>query len=735
MIRYAYKINGIVQGVGFRPFIYQLAMKHNLCGFVNNSSDGVHIEVQGLVQDLELFDEDFYSYLPPLAHIDFLEKHPVAIQESNTFEIIQTDDSQNKTTLVSPDIKVCNDCIADLKTQEKYKNYFAVNCTNCGPRYSIIKTVPYDRCNTSMNEFTMCESCSKEYTDPLNRRYHAQPISCNDCGPKLELLDHCGLSQIQMIQQTAQYIKDGHIVAVKGIGGFHIICDATNDEVIQKLRAYKNRPHKPFALMCKDIDQIKSFATVSPKEEEILLSKEAPIVLLNKKINSNILSNYVALGINKIGCFLPYTPLHILLFEYLDNPIIATSANLGGEPIIIQAKEIQEKLPFVEYILDNNRAIINAIDDSVVQVVNDQLQILRLSRGYAPKVITLPFETQKNLLAVGANSKNTIALAFEKNIILSPYIGDLNSLVAFEFFERTVQTFHKFYDFEPEVLIHDMHPNYETTKWAKMQNKPLFEVQHHLAHIYAVKAEYHLQNKEYVGFSFDGTGYGTDGTLWGGEIFVNDQRIYSFKQIKLLGATKAIKEPRRVALAMLFEKYSLEDLKQFDLPLLQSFSQSELQLLYQSYQKNLNTFSTSSVGRLFDAVASLSDMIQIISYEGQSGLLCENAYDRSISDCFEYEIVDDVIELKIIDFIVNNSFDERMLSSMLINTLVKIVLDISKLYQYDVILTGGVFQNKTLLEKIYKNIGKNKKCYTNHAIPVNDSGIAVGQVFKYLMAH
>ncbi len=733
MIRYAYKINGIVQGVGFRPFIYQLATKHNLTGFVNNSSDGVHIEVQGLIEDLEFFDEDFYSYLPPLAHVDSLEKHPIPIQKCNSFEIVQTDATQTKTTLVSPDIKVCDNCIIELKTKEKYKNYFAVNCTNCGPRYSIIKTVPYDRCNTSMNEFTMCESCSKEYTDPLNRRYHAQPISCNECGPKLQLLGHEELTQIDMIQQTAQYIKDGHIVAVKGIGGFHIICDATNDAVIDKLRSFKNRPHKPFALMCKDIDQIKQFATMSDKEKEILLSKESPIVLLDKNHNKTNISDNVAMGINKIGCFLPYTPLHILLFEFLDHPIIATSANLGDEPIIVDSKLLKEKLPFIDHVLDHNRDVVNAIDDSVVQVVNGQLQILRLARGYAPKVLHLPFKVNKNILAVGANSKSTIALAFEDNLILSPYIGDLNSMISFEYFERTIQTFKRFYDFEPEVIVHDMHPNYESTKWAKMQEKPLYEVQHHLAHIYAVKAEHNLQDKPYIGFSFDGTGYGLDGTLWGGDIFINDERVYKFKPIKLLGGTKAIKEPRRIALAMLFDTLDYEQIIKLDLPLIKSFSSSELSILHQSYQKNINCFETTSVGRLFDAIASFSDLIQVISYEGQSGLLCENAFDQENDLCFEYEIIDEVIDIKIVENILFQDYDLTLLPTMLINTLVKIVLDIASKHQYEVILTGGVFQNKTLLEKILNSI--EKRCYTNQAIPVNDSGIAVGQVFRYLLAH
>lgn len=724
--RFRFKIFGQVQGVGFRPFIYKTANELKLNGFVKNSQNGVDLELEGEVIQIEEFMNILNSHrLPPLACIDKIEQVEIEVLYSKEFEI--TDSTLNvnnglKVALVIPDMAICNDCKSDISSLEthKYYDYFATTCTNCGPRYSIIQTVPYDRKNTSMSKFKMCDSCEDEYIDPLNRRYHAQPISCNNCGPTLS----------DSIEKTAEFIKNGKIVCIKGLGGFHIVCDATNDETIEKLRQYKNRPTKPLAIMCRDLEQVKLLASVSTKEQELLKSKEAPIVILKKASNPEIkISDLVAPNIDRIGCFLPYTALHHILFKQLKNPIVATSANLGSEPIIIKAEEIKEKLPFVDFILDFDRDIVNGVDDSLVQVVAEKTQILRLSRGFAPKVIKLPYKSEKKILAVGANAKNAIAFVIEDSIIISPHIGDLGSLKAFEFFERTIETFKRFYDFEPDVIVHDMHPNYETTKWAKSQNKELVEIQHHLAHIYACKAEFSLSG-DYLGFSFDGTGYGSDGKLWGGEIFVGDERKYSFKPIKLLGGEKAIKEPRRVALSMLFDNYSLDEVLNLDLDLVCSFKASEIKILHQSYTKNLNAPLSSSAGRLFDAMASFSNLLQFQSYEGEAGLICEQNYNPDIREAYKYNIVDGVIDIEF-DF-----FDKELVSKF-INTLVKIVIDISKLEKIEVILSGGVFQNKTLLELVVSGLEREKiKYYYQRDTAINDGGIALGQAYslfqKYL---
>lgn len=710
-----YLIRGQVQGVGFRPFIYKIAQELNLVGFIKNSINGVEIEVEGEDKNLLELESSLHSKLPPLARIDSLTKSDIEPLNENTFEILQSSNnlSEPKSALIPPDIAICDECLEDIVHVKKYKDYFATNCTNCGPRYSIIKSVPYDRKNTSMHKFKMCDSCENEYKDPLNRRYHAQPVSCNSCGPTLSA----------DLKECSKQIEDGKIVAIKGIGGFHIVCDATNDDVIARLREFKHRPTKPFAIMCKDIDQVKSLARLDKKEEELLTSKEAPIVILNKFENETISKN-IAPNIDRIGCFLPYSALHHILFQHVQNPIVATSANLGNEPIIISIDNIFKKLPFVDCILDFDRDIINGIDDSLVQVVAGKTQVLRLSRGYAPKVIKLPFKSNKRILAVGANAKNAIVFVMDDSIVISPHIGDLDSLEAFDFFLRTVQTFKNFYDFEPDVIVHDKHPRYETTKWARVQNKELVKVQHHLAHIYACKAEFGLSG-DYLGFSFDGTGYGDDGSLWGGEVFVGDERKYSFKPIKLLGGEKAIKEPRRVALSMLFDKYSLAEVLELDLELVKSFSLPEIMMLQQSYLKDLNAPLSSSVGRLFDGVASLANLLQFQTYEGEAGLICEQNYNLHVQSNFEYKIIDGVIDIEF-DF-----FDKDIVSKF-INTLVKIVIDISNIEKLEVILSGGVFQNRTLLELTCTKLKEaNIKYYHQQQTAINDGGIALGQAYYY----
>jgi hydrogenase maturation protein HypF len=443
------------------------------------------------------------------------------------------------------------------------------------------------------------------------------------------------------------------------------------------------------------------------------------------KLIDNLQFNQIAPSIDKIGCILPYSAFYHLLFNHLDNPIIATSANIEGEPIIIDKNEIDKKLTYLDFVVDFNRDIVNANDDSVVQMINDEISILRLSRGYAPKEFKLPFCLDKKILAVGANQKNSIALAFNDKVVISPYIGDLDTIKSLETFDKTLNTFKKFYDFEPDIIIHDKHPNYENTKWAKKQNKELFAVQHHLAHLYSVKAEFDLDG-DYLGFIFDGTGYGDDKKLWGGEVFVGDKRAYSFKSIQLIGGEIAIKEPKRVALSILFEKYSLEKVLNLPLKVINAFEQSEIRLLYQSWTKDINCPSSSSIGRYFDAVASLDGVCQVQSYEGEAGLLCESVYDINCYDGFDFTIDSGVID---IDF----DFLDTYIVSKFINTLANIIIDISQKEKLPVILSGGVFQNRTLLELTCKQLQKyNIEHYYNKTTPINDSGIALGQIWKYI---
>ncbi len=729
MLRKKILVKGKVQGVGFRPFIFTLARKLKIDGFVFNDEAGVVIEIQGIKKILEKFEKLMLVKLPPLAKIDYISINEIKICHKRQFEIIEQNKirvSPCKTASIIPDTKICSICLLEIHFfNSKYQKYFAINCTNCGPRYTIIQTVPYDRINTSMKKFKLCQSCDEDYNNPSNRRYHAQPTACNNCGPKVTLSIKGIKSETFSYEDVASLIKNGKIGAIKGMGGFHLICDSMNASTINTLRKHKNRPSKPLAIMCKDIEQISSFATLNNEEEKLLTSNIAPIVVLNKSNDYNLSSN-IAPNINKIGCLLPYTALHHLLFEYLSIPIIATSANINGEPIITNSKDILKKLPFVDFVVDYNRDILNAVDDSVVQIVNKKLQVLRLSRGYTPKEIITSYKIKKNILALGANSKNSISLYFDNKIITSPYIGDLDDIETFEFFKQTIETFIRFYDFKADVIIYDKHPQYVSTIWAKEHFQvEHFQVQHHLAHIYSCKAEYSLK-KDYLGFVFDGTGYGDDKTLWGGEIFVGNNRKYTFKKIKLLGGLKAIKEPRRIALSMLFEKYTLDEISNMNFDLLKTFTNSEINILHQSWAKNLNCPATSSIGRLFDAVSSFANICHYQSYEGETGLLCEVNYDNKCIENFNYKIVNNIIEIEY-DF-----FDTKLISKFM-NTLVSIVIDISKVEKMDVILSGGVFQNKTLLELIIKSLDKEQiKYFYQNETSINDGGISLGQIYYYL---
>ena len=740
------EITGVVQGVGFRPFVYQLAQRYELNGFTLNDTAGVSVELEGEEGNIQAFMKALKSELPPLSRIDTLSSKASEYVGHTDFKILQSETQQSKSALVSPDIAICENCLNEMEDpKDRRYNYPFINCTDCGPRYSIIETLPYDRPNTSMQFFSMCDVCHDEYMNPLDRRFHAQPISCPDCGPTLRLLNtsHNVLSEGKhTIHLTAKAIKEGNIVAVKGLGGFHLICDATNAKAVEALRERKQRPLKPFAVMFPTIQLLKEFAEISVEEEGIICSKEKPIVIVSKKSNSH-LSDLVAPEIDRLGVFLPYTPLHHLLLKELDIPLVATSANRSDEPIIRSSTELIEKLTsVVDLVLDHDRGILNANDDSVVQMVENERMTLRMARGYAPLGIKLPFKSKKKILAVGANQKNTITLIFDDTLIISPHIGDLNSLEAFEYFERTLESFKRFYDFEPEVIIFDKHPEYMTSKWAKeIKTKnphiEFIEVQHHYAHMLAGMAEYNLEEKM-LGFAFDGTGYGDDGSIWGGEVMLSDnqdyERIFSLAPFRLLGGDLAIKEPRRVALSLLFETYTLEEILVLELALVETFSDNEITVLYKVWKQRINTPLTSSMGRLFDAVASLSDIVQLSSFEGESGLIMEQYVDETITESFPIEIDNGVIKLDKMITAMVTMHNKRIMISMFFNTIIEIIFQIAQKYpELPLLFSGGVFQNKVLVEKIIRRC-KEEKCryYFQNETAINDGGISLGQAWHGL---
>jgi len=759
MEHFTYKIHvtGTVQGVGFRPFIYALSKRYLVTGTVTNNSKGVEIILNADSITLKQFLIAIEYEYPPLATISSIDYEEIEFQHFDDFSIIETEEVGEVTVNIPPDVSICKECEAELfdPSNRRY-GYPFITCTNCGVRYSIIYDLPYDRVHTSMKFFEMCKVCEEEYTNPLDRRYHAQPIGCHQCGPALELKiknEKLKIEQCDIIDKTVGLLKDGNIVAVKSVGGYHLMCDATNDKAIEKLRERKHRPSKPFAVMVRDMKMAKGLAVISAKEEELLSSKERPIVLVksgsqvihdsllcNKSQITRPLTSLIAPNISKIGLFLPYTPLHLLILDKLNRPLVATSANVTDEPICTNLDDLRKLEGVYDYVLEHDREIVNGCDDSVMMVVNEQQIMLRRARGYAPVSVKLPFELKLKTLSLGANQKSTVAIGFRDEVILSPHIGDLNSIGSVEYYEKNIETLKRIYDFEPEVIAYDMHPKYESTKYALRQalgtentqvELPLVELvetQHHYAHILGVMVEKQMSGKVF-GVAFDGTGYGEDGNLWGGEFMVCDydsyERVAHLGYFKLLGGAKAIKEPRRVALSLLFDMYADETLSIVN-PTTQAFTKPELKTHYTMWEKGLNSPISSSVGRLFDAVASLLGVCQVISFEGESGMLLEELYDSSVVGHYTFGYENGIIDvLHVVKALLDES-DIHIAVSKFFHTLVEMIAVVYTEYKdLPLVLSGGVFQNRVLLELVFERF---PEALVPNLFPPNDGGIALGQV-------
>ncbi len=744
--RYHLHISGIVQGVGFRPYIYQLAQRYKLHGFVRNDGDGVHIEIEADEVKLEDFFDALEKELPPLARVDSIQKQVIPLSGSLGFRIVDSKNSSH-TTMLPADVALCSACEAEMNDPEnrRYKYPF-INCTDCGPRYSIIQTLPYDRPNTTMAPFVMCPTCQKEYDDPMNRRYHAQPISCYECGPSLLMLDLKGnhvAEGDEAIAKISQLIKDGKSVAIKGVGGFHIVCDATNEAAVNTLRLNKRRVSKPLAVLFKDLSVLKKELLVSEVESTLLTSIQRPIVLLKKTIQMTLAPS-VAPGIDKVGAFLAYTPLHQLLLEKLQRPIVATSANMSDTPILTDAKEVLAKLSHLVYaVLDYDRKIEHACDDSVKMLANNHLLSMRVARGYAPLSFSLKKRVKQAILAVGANQKNTIALAFDKHMVVSPHIGDLVGIEAVDNFKQTIADYQQFYDIKPKVIVCDKHPGYESHKWAKAlssagSNIELIELQHHYAHTLSCMAEYELDEKV-LAFCFDGTGYGDDGTLWGGEVLLADsqnyQRLHHLQTFRLIGGEKAVKEPKRVALAILFELYTIEEIMMMDNPACLAFDEAQIRTMHKMYEREINAPLSSSIGRLFDAVASLSGIVQTLSYEGESGLMLEQQANRHRDESYyPFALEGEVISFKSLIAEILQEKDPKLIAARFMNTLTRMIIEIAQRYpEFPVILSGGVFQNQYLLERVISALNTHEiRYYIPSVTAINDGGIALGQLYYAL---
>ena len=742
MLRRRLTINGIVQGVGFRPFLYALARDIGLVGSVYNTSDGVKVEIQGSSEQLSQFDARLRPEAPPLSTIISVEIKEIPVLDEADFTIVASHDNAVVSTLISPDVALCDDCKSELfdKTNRRYRYPF-INCTNCGPRYTIIENIPYDRPFTSMKHFPLCETCSIEYQDPADRRFHAQPNACPECGPQVWLTDKQGnkIESKDPVSETTALLAQGKILAIKGLGGFHLAVDAKNAEAVGHLRLAKGRDEKPLALMVRDLETARTLVHINQEENDTLISVQAPIVLCKRKADASIASN-VAPGNDRLGIMLPYTPLHHLLFSKKLDTLVMTSANFSEEPICIDNDEALERLAdLADNFLLHNRDIYLRSDDSVVMEMSDKIRPIRRSRGYAPRPIFMQ-NKGPSILAVGAELKNVIGLSKDEKVFLSQHIGDLENLEAFEFFQMTIDHIKRIFEIEPELIVHDLHPEYLSTKWAKEQGIPLLGVQHHHAHLASCLAENNL-DEPVIGIIMDGTGYGTDGTIWGGEFLIGDasgfERKAHFEPMPLPGGEAAIKSPWRIGLSYLHEVFGDK------LPDIPALNGHDIAPIIQMLNAKVNSPLTSSCGRLFDAVASLSGGRQEIRYEAQAAIefmqLAQNEIGKDFS-LFEPQTIDNryIIPLEpIIKNLVSRIRAEKsqgQLSQWFHLSLVRSFSHLVDILRQEtgitkVALSGGVFQNCLLFENLCANLSEiGVDVYTHDQVPTNDGGIALGQV-------
>ena len=784
-------VRGAVQGVGFRPFVHRLARELELAGWVNNSSQGVSVEVEGPPAKLEQFLFRIGTEKPPRSSIHSLEASWLDPLCYTGFEIRGSDVSGEKTALVLPDIATCPDCLREIfdPANRRYRYPFT-NCTNCGPRFSIIEALPYDRQNTSMKAFKMCPTCQAEYHHPEDRRFHAQPNACPVCGPGLEYWNASGalLSRgHDALLAAAAAIRRGEIVAVKGIGGFHLIVDARNEEAVRRLRERKHREEKPLALMFPALKSLMALCEVSPLEERLLNSPEAPIVLLRRRSTLNSqLSTSIAPGNPNLGVMLPYTPLHHLLMAELGFPVVATSGNLSDEPICTHEHEAPERLrDIADVFLVHNRPIVRHVDDSIVRVMLDREMVLRRARGYAP----LPIQVRsaecgvRNILAVGAHLKNSVALAVGPQVFISQHLGDLETEQAHAAFRRVITDFQTLFDAKPEIIAADMHPDYLSTKFARSeaQSSPPVgsggipavrcnsahgcagntqagslrhvEVQHHIAHVLSCMAENELA-PPVLGVSWDGTGYGLDGTIWGGEFFLvmenSVERVAHLRPFRLPGGDAAVKEPRRAALSLL---HSLPEWRpELMLNQLQKsagvFSAAELATVCSMLERGVNSPLCSSVGRLFDAVASLVGLRQQTRFEGQAAMELEFALESIATDeAYPWPLAGGGVKAEIrnpeSEFVLDwapmieailKDVEQRLpvgvISAKFHNALADSIVTVAKLVgEQRVALSGGCFQNRYLTERSVKRLREEGfLAYWHQRVPPNDGGICLGQI-------
>lgn len=728
-----------MQGVGFRPFVYRLALQHRLNGWVVNRTDGVTVKVEGMAANMPSFIEDLRYKAPVVSQIDEITVDQDIPEGLNGFYILASQDMSNETSEISPDIAVCDDCLSDMKTQDHRINYPFINCTNCGPRFSIIMDFPYDRAKTTMAKFEMCPDCREEYNDVTDRRFHAQPVACHNCGPvytlykSSETIEGTG----KIVAETVRIIRNGGIIALKGIGGFHLMCSAFDQNAVNRLRERKRREGKPFAVMFRDIESVKEYAELSELEELTITSWRRPVVVLDEKKS---MAHGITLGLKTIGTFLPYMPIHYLIFEKLGNSaVVLTSGNIADEPIVTSNEVAMERFSDIaDAIIDYNRDIFNRTDDSVVRITGDKVRIVRRSRGYAPAPVIMPFSVD-GILAAGAELSNTFCLGKANRAYLSQHIGDLKNHETLEFFEESQSRFSKMFRVNTELVVADMHPDYLSTRFAVKTGLEIVQVQHHHAHIAACMAENGV-NEKVIGIAFDGTGYGTDGNIWGSEFLICDythfERHCHFRYMPMPGGDKSAEEPWRMGLSLLYQAYG-KKLFELELPFLKSLDPELVNRIVESIEKKINCPLSSGMGRLFDGVAAITGICVHSRFHAEAPMRLESEIEKGVEDTYPFEI-DGVIDFRpaitaICDDLMNGT-SPGVVSARFHNTIAEASLQAVMMMRDrsgigTVALSGGSFQNKYLAELLESKLVKNNFVVLTHSkVPCNDGGIALGQV-------
>jgi hydrogenase maturation protein HypF len=757
-------VRGIVQGVGFRPFIYALARRHGLAGLVRNDAEGVHIEAEGAPEELDLFLHEIREEAPPLAVVEAVSWRPLAVLKQRAFRIEESREGVRRRALISPDVATCPECLVDLfdPADRRYRYPFT-NCTNCGPRFTITRSVPYDRAMTTMAHFEMCPECRSEYDDPSDRRFHAQPNACPVCGPQVRLLDRFG-HQLHgkpedPILRVARMLRGRAVVAIKGLGGYHLACDPFDERAVRTLRGRKVRQDKPFALMARDLEQVRELCKVGPEEEKLLTSPARPIVLLERLTRCEV-AEEVAPRQKTLGVMLAYTPLHHLLLHDAGIPLVMTSGNNSDEPIAYRDEEAFEQLAEIaDYFLIHDRPIHMRCDDSVVRVVERETCQIRRSRGYAPAPLGVAESFRRHTLACGGELKNTFCVAKERHAFLSHHIGDLENYETLKSFREGVEHYCRLFDVQPELVAYDLHPEYLSTKYASELEEaglPAVGVQHHHAHIASCIVDNELPVKERViGVALDGTGYGTDGAVWGGEFLEGSiergfVRLAHLEYAPMPGGAAAIREPWRMAIAQLVSLYGEEEVLKLPLGAVRRLGESNVRLIARLVERKLNTPPTSSAGRLFDAVAALIGVpgSRRTTYEGQAAVELELAANSPAGRGYPFQLRAEgerwvVGTREIVAGVVEDLLDGREageISSRFHRTVAEMVVAGCEEIRdtggaSTVALSGGTFQNLLLMGQVVELLrGKGFTVYRHRRVPTNDGGLSLGQAMLADMA-